>query len=326
MKKTLLSGGRPTGKLHLGHYLGAFKNFSKLQRDYNSYLVLSDIHFLTTKNSKIEIATIEINSINMVIDCIAMGIDIDSTTFYLQSSIPELTHIFIIFQNYINYTRALQTPSLLEMKKHSKSDDVSLGLLSYPVMEAGDIFALNADIVPVGRDNIDHLAIAQEIIKKINFEFDVKYTIPSCLTDEKTNYLVGIDGSEKMSKSLDNAIYIRDDEYAIKSKVNNMIWHSECFEKNVVAQYLKVFDGEYGEQDKLKSDILCGYIDEKKAKNLLIDVLMDLLMPMQERIKPYIKNKKEIYELLFNGSKKARNIVCQQLESLKSDMGLFQFN
>lgn len=129
MKEIMLSGGRPTGKLHLGHYVGAFKTFADLQENYENYFMISDIHMLTTKSTKKEIDTIFENSINMIIDAIGMGIDPNKTTFYLQSQIPNLSHIFGIFQNYVKIDRVNNTPSLIEMSKHSNQDEVSLGLV-----------------------------------------------------------------------------------------------------------------------------------------------------------------------------------------------------
>lgn len=323
MKEILLTGGRPTGKLHLGHYVGAFKQFVNLQYDYESYFILSDIHMLTTKCSKADIATIKRNSINMIIDSIAMGVDVDNTTFYLQSNICELANIFIIFQNYVDYTRPLETPSFQEMKKHSSAGGASLGLVAYPVMEAGDIFALNADVVPVGKDNIDHIVIAQEIIKKMNTEFGSNFKIPNFLTDENTNYLVGINGSEKMSKSLDNAIYIRDDEKTIQNKIDQMIWDSDDLEQNVVVKYLKIFCDEYANIEDTKKYILNRSLSENVAKDALTSAIIDLILPMQKRAKPFIENEDRIVDILSKGTKKVEEIVQRQLIDLKSAMGLF---
>ena len=198
MKEIMLSGGRPTGKLHLGHYVGAFKTFADLQENYENYFIISDIHMLTTKSTKQEIDTIFENSINMIIDAIGMEIDPNKTTFYLQSQIPNLSHVFGIFQNYVKIDRVNNTPSLIEMSKHSNQDEVSLGLVAYPVLEAADVFSLKTDVVPVGKDNIDHIMIAQEIIRYLNNEFNSNFKVPRYITTDN-NHIVGTDGSIQTS-------------------------------------------------------------------------------------------------------------------------------
>lgn len=321
MKEIMLSGGRPTGKLHLGHYVGAFKTFADIQEKYDNYFIISDVHMLTTKSTKKEIDSIFENSLNMIIDAIGMGIDPQKTTFYLQSQIPNLSHIFGIFQNYVKLDRVNNTPSLLEMSKHSNQTEVSLGLVAYPVLESADVFALQADVVPVGKDNIDHIKIAQEIIKFLNKEFNANFKIPDYITTEN-NHIVGTDGSNKMSKSLDNAIYIRDTYEDIVRKVKSMKWiiYGEN-EKNVVIDYLKIF------APKLYDESICkqyinGELSEKVAKEILIKVINDLLEPMRLRMKPYIENKLLAFNLLYNGTKKVKSIADCSMEQLRKVIGL----
>lgn len=320
MKKIMLSGGRPTGKLHLGHYVGAFKTFAQLQEKYDTYFIISDIHMLTTKSKKKEIETIFDNSINMIIDAIGMGIDPQKTTFYLQSQIPNLSHIFGIFQNYVKLDRVNNTPSLVEMSKHSNQNEVSLGLAAYPVLEAADVFSLKADLVPVGKDNIDHIIIAQNIIKYLNNEFNADFKIPEYITTDN-NHIVGTDGSNKMSKSLDNAIYIRDSHDDVVRKVNEMKWKDEDGGINVVMEYIRIFapDSQY---ETLNSAYLNEKLDETEAKRILIDVLDTVLQPMRERMKPYLEDKKLVFDLLYNGTKKVKKIVDKTTIELRNSIGL----
>lgn len=320
MKEVMLSGGRPTGKLHLGHYVGAFKTFAELQDKYTNYFIISDMHMLTTKSTKKEIDTIFENSINMIIDAIGMGIVPEETTFYLQSQIPNLSHIFGIFQNYVKIDRVNNTPSLIEMSKHSKQDDVSLGLVAYPVLEATDIFALKADVVPVGKDNIDHIKITQEIVQYLNAEFNADFKVPKYITTDN-NHIVGTDGSNKMSKSLDNAIYIRDSYNDIVRKVNEMKW-VEVNEKgiNVVLEYIKIFSPE--KYDSMNEKYLNNNLSEEEAKKLLIEVLDNILKPMRERMKPYLEDKTLAFDLLYNGTLKVKKIADQTMLELRDAMGL----
>lgn len=320
MKEIMLSGGRPTGKLHLGHYVGAFKTFAELQENYENYFIISDIHMLTTKSTKCEIDTIFKNSINMIIDAIGMGIDPNKTTFYLQSQIPNLSHIFGIFQNYVKIDRVNNTPSLIEMSKHSNQDEVSLGLVAYPVLEAADVFSLKADVVPVGKDNIDHIMIAQEIIHYLNNEFNANFKIPKYITTDN-NHIVGTDGSNKMSKSLDNAIYIRDSHEDVVRKVKNMKWVENGEQGiNVVLEYIKIFNPEH--YNSINTMYINNNLNEEDAKDILINSLDIILQPMRDRMKPYLENKKLVFDLLYNGTLKVKQIVDESMLELRNEIGL----
>ena len=316
----MLSGGRPTGKLHLGHYVGAFKTFAELQEKYDTYFIISDIHMLTTKSTKKEIETIFDNSINMIIDAIGMGVDPRITTFDLQSQIPNLSHIFGIFQNYVKLDRVNNTPSLVEMSKHSNQEDVSLGLVAYPVLEAADVFSLKADLVPVGKDNIDHIVIAQNIIRYLNSEFHANFKIPEYITTDN-NHIVGTDGSNKMSKSLDNAIYVRDSYEDVVRKVNAMKWYTKENGMNVVMEYIRIFASN-SQYEELNGAYLKGKLTEGKAKKILIDILDDILQPMRERMKPYLEDKKLVFDLLYSGTKKVRRIANRSTKELRRSIGL----
>ncbi len=320
MKEIMLSGGRPTGKLHLGHYVGAFKTFADLQENYENYFIISDIHMLTTKSTKQEIDTIFENSINMIIDAIGMGIDPNKTTFYLQSQIPNLSHVFGIFQNYVKIDRVNNTPSLIEMSKHSNQDEVSLGLVAYPVLEAADVFSLKADVVPVGKDNIDHIMIAQEIIRYLNNEFNSNFKVPRYITTDN-NHIVGTDGSNKMSKSLDNAIYIRDTHDDVVRKVEKMKWVENGKPGiNVVLEYIRIFNPE--QYDSINNMYKDNILTEGDAKNVLIKSLDIVLQPMRDRMKPYLKNRKLAFDLLYNGTLKVKNIADESMLELRNAIGL----
>ena len=317
----MLSGGRPTGKLHLGHYMGAFKSLAELQQKYETFFIISDMHMLTTKCSKEHINSMYNNTINMVIDSIGMGVSPDDTTYYLQSQIPELSNIFGLIQNMTTVDRVAQTPSLLEMSKHAKQDEMTLGLLAYPVLEAADIFGMNAKYVPVGKDNIDHIKITQEIIKFINTEYGASFDIPDYITT-KNNYVLGIDGSNKMSKSLDNCIYVRDSIDAIKDKVGKMQWAEPGSDKlNVVMHYLDIFGKP---EDKT---IVQRFNDgesqhSRTSRDLLTDRLIEIVEPMHSRMQPYLKDRTAVVDLLQAGTSKAREIVQKRQQALFSTMGM----
>lgn len=320
MKKIMITGGRPTGKLHLGHYEGAFKPFVNLQSNYKNFFIISDMHMLTTKCTKAEIEIIYENAINMVIDAIGMGVDPDATTFYLQSQIPNQSNIFGIFQNYIKIDRLVNTPSLREMSKNSGRDDVSLGLVAYPVLEAADIFGIKADMVPIGKDNVDHLLITQNIIKYLNKEFGANFKIPEYFTPEN-NHVVGLDGSNKMSKSLNNSIYIRDSEEEVKQKIMGIKWRQYGDAKtNVVIEYMKIFAPD--QYNDIYTKFKNGKLKENDAKSILIASLHDIMQPFRERMLPYLNDRQKVLKLLYEGSMIAKEIIDDSTLRLRDAIGM----
>ena len=195
-----------------------------------------------------------------------------------------------------------------------------MGLAAYPVLESADIFALNADIVPVGKDNIDHIKIAQEIISYLNEEFNAGFKVPKYITTDN-NHIVGIDGSNKMSKSLNNAVYIRDSKEEVEEKVLQMKWVDfGQNELNVVIEYIRIFS------PKIYPEIFeryeKGLLTEKIAKELLIDILNKILEPMRMRMKPYIEDKTLVFDLLCEGTDKVRKIADESMLNLREKIGL----
>lgn len=326
LKKIMLTGGRPTGNLHLGHYVGAFKKFIQLQDQYDNYFIISDLHMLTTKSDKKDILSIHENSINMFIDCIGMGFDPQKTIFYLQSNVPELTYLFVLIQNLVTVKRVESTPSLSEMSKHANMKEMSLGLLAYPVLEAGDIIALGADIVPVGKDNIDHIKITQEIVEIMNRKYEAVFKKPNCITSDD-NYIIGLDGANKMSKSLNNAIFIRDDKESIINKINGVAWPKNSADngRNIIIEYLKIFGKDNDEVDQLLEDYKNNKEIEKNAKEILIKVLIDMIEPMHERMNRFIKNPKKVDEFIKSGTQKARDRIKHNLGEIRAKIGLFNY-
>lgn len=281
---------------------------------------------LTTKSDKQYIDQMYQNTIDMIIDCIGIGMNPNKTTFYLQSNIPEQNNIFCLIQNLIDVKRVEDTPSLREMSKHSKDDAVSLGLVAYPVLEAADIIGIGATMVPVGKDNIDHILVTQEIIKTFNRKYDTNYPLPNFITSPN-NHIVGIDGENKMSKSLNNAINIRDSEQEVREKINRMKWadvNSE--EMNVVIEYIKIFC----EKNEIYNDILNRYKNGEDVKNLaksfLEKSINNILVPMRNRMKPYIENPELVIEILKQGTIRARKIIRDNYKKLRSEMGMVDLN
>ena len=216
--------------------------------------------------------------------------------------------------------RVNNTPSLIEMSKHSNQDEVSLGLVAYPVLEAADVFSLKTDVVPVGKDNIDHIMIAQEIIRYLNNEFNSNFKVPRYITTDN-NHIVGTDGSNKMSKSLDNAIYIRDTHDDVVRKVEKMKWvENRKPGINVVLEYIRIFNPE--QYDSINNMYKDNILTEGDAKNVLIKSLDIVLQPMRDRMKPYLENRKLAFDLLYNGTLKVKKIADESMLELRNAIGL----
>ncbi|SCY70901.1 tryptophan--tRNA ligase [Alkaliphilus peptidifermentans] len=324
MTKKMLTGVRPTGLLHLGHYIGAFKEYIHLQPQYENFLIISDLHMLTTRCSKEDIAVVGNNAKNIIIDSIAMGIDPHNTTFYLQSNIPELTYIFVLIQNLITIGRAKATPSLTKITREIGIENLPLGLLAYPVLEAGDILSVQADIVPVGKDNIDHISMTQEIIDRINKTYGADFPIPECISEDK-NFVIGLDGAEKMSKSLNNTIFIRDNENVIEDKISQIPWVSpqDTSTVNPIIEYLQIFEEDKRIALSLRQSYFDGQDVEREAREQLNVTLNTLLNPMRTRVEKYTSNPELVDEILKDGTLKTRERVNETLEKLKNCMGMY---
>src|SRR5687767_11401509 len=217
----MLTGDRPTGKLHVGHYVGSIKNRVELQHKYESFFIIADLHMLTTKNSREDIAEISANARQMVLDSLSAGIEPELATFYLQSAIPEVCEINTIFQNLVTVPRLERMPSLKEMARDAGKEEMPYGLLGYPVLQAADILCVRAHVVPVGKDNAAHVEVTREVARRFNHLYGEVFPVPE-LVKADTPTLVGTDGRAKMSKSLGNAIALSDEPAEVRRKVMGM--------------------------------------------------------------------------------------------------------
>ena len=220
-RQRMLTGDRPTGRLHLGHYVGSIENRVRLQHDYETFLIIADLHMLTTKNTRKDIDEVAGNARDMVLDQLSAGIDPEQVTFYLQSAIPEVTELNTLFQNLVTVPRLERVPSLKDMARAAGKDEMPYGLLGYPVLQAADILCVKGNIVPVGKDNHAHVEVTREIARRFNFLYGEVFPIPELIVSEITT-LIGTDGQAKMSKSLGNAIMLSDDAATVKKKVAGM--------------------------------------------------------------------------------------------------------
>ena len=223
-KKRILTGDRPTGKLHLGHYVGSLQNRVALQDQYDCYFIIADLHTLTTKNEKHDLEELSHNIYAVVLDYLSVGIDPEKSVIFLQSAIPEEYELTHLFGNLVSLPRLSRLPSIKDMARAANMDDetVPFGLIGYPVLQAADILLPRAHLVPVGKDNEAHVEITREIARRFNHLYgkDV-FPIPEVMIGDIPT-LIGTDGQAKMSKSLGNAIMLSDDAKTVEQKVRGM--------------------------------------------------------------------------------------------------------
>lgn len=326
-KKRLLTGDRPTGKLHLGHLVGSINNRVKLQDQYETYLLIADLHMLTTKNSVEDIAEVDQNARDMVLDQIAAGIDPEKVTFYLQSGIPEIHEMYTLFQSLVTVPRLERLPSLKEMARDANIE-MPYALLGYPVLQAADILCVRGDLVPVGKDNEAHVEITREIARRFNHLYGETLPVPDVMIGEVPT-LVGTDNEGKMSKSKGNAILLSDDSKTVEKKVRGMYTDPNrvsadvpgTVEGNPVFEYHDVFNPNKAEVEDLKVRYRQGKVGDVEVKDKLAVALNNLLEPMRERRAQY-EEPGLIEEIIVNGTEKAREETRQTLFAMKKAMGL----
>ncbi len=221
-RQRILTGDRPTGRLHLGHYVGSLRNRVRLQDDYECFFIIADLHMLTTRPEKEHIEAIADNAHGMVLDYLGAGIDPQKSTIFLQSAVHETYELAQLLGNLVTVPRLSRLPSIKDMAGAALLDEETMpfGLLGYPVLQAADILLPRAHLVPVGEDNQAHVEITREIARRFNGMYGEVFPIPDYLVQGET--LVGTDGQAKMSKSLGNAIYLHDEAATVRKKVFSM--------------------------------------------------------------------------------------------------------
>ena len=347
MKRIILTGDRPTGKLHIGHYLGSLKNRVAIQEagDYDEmYIMIADAQALTDNYDnpkKIRDSVLEV-----ALDYLACGLDPKKCTIFIQSEVSELTELTFYYLNLVTVSRLYRNPTVKsEIEMRGFNESVPCGFFTYPVSQTADITAFKANIVPVGVDQLPMLEQAREIVRKFNSVYGDTLVEPKeLLPDNEVCYrLPGIDGKAKMSKSLGNCIYLSDSEEEIKRKVMMMYTDPNHIkvsdpgkvEGNVVFTYLDALvEGEdftrflkdYHNLDELKDHYRRGGLGDVKIKKFLNDVLQDRLRPIRERREKYAKDPEAVYEMLKEGTIKARKKAKATLDEVKRNMGLNYFS
>lgn len=330
-RKRILTGDRPTGKLHLGHFLGSLQNRVRLQHEYETILIVADLHMLTTRPTADAIEEITENARAIVLDYLSAGIDPEVTTIYLQSAIPEIYELNTIFQNLVTVPRLTRLPSIKDMARNANMDDETLpyGLLGYPVLQAADILLPRAHLVPVGKDNLAHVEITREIARRFNGLYGEVFPEPDAMTGE-VETLVGTDGRGKMSKSANNAIFLSDSAADVAKKVRGMFTdpnrvHADVpgtVEGNPVFVYHDIFNPDRAEVDELKERYRAGRVGDGEVKDKLTIALNRWMEPIRERRATYENDTGLVDEILFNGTMRMRTIAGETMREVRAAMGL----
>ncbi len=330
-KKRILTGDRPTGLLHLGHYVGSLKNRIALQDTYDCYIIIADLHTLTTKPSKEEILLLRDNVRSMVLDYLACGLDPKKATIYLQSATPAVYEMNLIFEMLISLNRLTGLPSLKEMARnaHLDNDSIPFGLIGYPVLQTADILMPKAHLVPVGKDNEAHIELARDIARRFNQYYGEIFPMPEVLLSE-TPTLIGTDGKGKMSKSANNTILLSDDAKAVEKKVKGMYTDPNrlradtpgTVEGNPVFIYHDLFNTRKDEVEDLKLRYREGRVGDVEVKEKLTVAINEFLEPIRERRKLYENEKGFIEEIIYDGTEKMNEVSQATLKDMRSAMGM----
>lgn len=327
-RKRILTGDRPTGKLHLGHYIGSHQHRLAFQNDYECFFLIADLHMLTTKPDKESILLIADNARSIVMDHLAIGIDPQNVTFCLQSAIHETYELDLLISGLITVERLQQLPTIKDMAAAANMDQIPYNLLGYPVLQAADILLPRSHLVPVGKDNESHVELARQIARRFNNSYGEVFPLPDPYV--VGGALVGTDGQAKMSKSLDNAIYLSDGEAAVNRRVMSMYTDPNrvsadipgTVEGNPVFIYHDAFNPNKEEVEDLKERYRAGTVGDVEVKQKLAKALNDFLDPMRERRAYYEAQTGYADELLYEGTMRAREEAKHTLLEAKKAMGL----
>jgi len=330
-RKRILTGDRPTGPLHLGHYVGTLANRLRLQVSYECFFIVADLHTLTTRPDRADIAALGDNIREMVLDYLAVGIDPERSAIFLQSGVPETYELNLIFEMLVSVPRLERVPSLKDMAQAADLEAMPFGLLGYPVLQAADILLPRATLVPVGKDNEAHVEVAREIARRFNGLYGEVFPVPEVLLGDVPS-LVGIDGQAKMSKSLDNAIFLADDARTVDAKVRRMYTDPNrvradipgTVEGNPVFAYHDAFNPDRDEVDDLKVRYREGRVGDVEVKIRLARALNAFLEPIRERRAVYARQPGRVEEILRSGTARARHEAGETMAAVRQAMGLYR--
>lgn len=327
-RERILTGMRPTGPSHLGHYAGALENWVNLQKKYDCYFLIADYQALGDYAENI--SRIRDSVIQVAFDWLSVGLDPKTTTFVIQSYVPEHAELAMLLSMIIPKGMIDRNPTLKSEMAQQK--DVSLGFYNYPASQVADILLPKANLVPVGEDQLPHIELTRKIARKFNRIYGHVFPIPKALVG-RVPRLIGIDGKTKMSKSLGNCIYLSDPESVVAQKVKKMYTDPTRLkatdpghiEGNVVFTYLEVFHPDRDELESLKQKYTQGKIGDAEVKRLLTKSLNDFLEPIKERRAYYRAHPKDVKEVLIEGTLRAKGIARETMLQVKDAMKIANY-
>jgi tryptophanyl-tRNA synthetase len=328
MKKRILTGDRPTGRLHLGHYLGSLANRLRLQNEYDLCVLVADYHTLTTKPE--ESRQIEGHILSAVLDYLSVSIDPEISHIYIQSQVPQTAVLQLLFSMFTQVPRLERIPTLKDILRVLKIPDPSLGLLGYPVLQSADILIVRANLVPVGKDQESHIELTREIARRFNGLYDCEVFPEAAALIGEVPTLVGTDGQEKMSKSLDNCIYLSDAPEEVNRRVMNMYTDPTRLratdpghiEGNPTFAYHDAFNDNADEVSDLKERYVAGRVGDVEVKKKLAAAINRFLEPMRERRAQFEQRPRVVQEILAAGGEYARRLGQETIDMTHEAMGM----
>ena len=335
MKKRILTGDRPTGNLHIGHYFGSLKARVEMQEnpEYDPYILIADVQALTDNFNNPE--KVRKNIKEIAIDYLSVGIDPSKTTIYIQSMIPEVAELTIFYSNLVTIARLQRNPTVkteIAQKKEIFGESVTYGFLGYPVSQAADITAFDGELIPVGEDQLPLIEQCREIVRKFNSIYGDVLKEPEAVLTKGRQRIKGLDGNEKMGKSLGNAIYLCDDEETITKKVMSAVTDPNRIKKDdlgnpdvcMVAYYHNLFTPK-DEYKKVCEECKTGQRGCVACKKQLSKNIIEELRPIREKRLYYEKHPEEVNQILLQGTKKAQEVAKETMKKVKKAMKLDYF-
>jgi tryptophanyl-tRNA synthetase len=331
LKKRILTGDRPTGRLHLGHYVGSLRNRVELQDEYESFFIIADLHSLTTKQRKSDVEAVKEHVREMLLDYLAVGIDPSRSVIFLQSGVPQTYELNLILGMLVSVPRLERIPSLKEMASAAHLESLPFGLLGYPVLQAADILLPRATLVPVGRDNKAHIEVTRELARRFNRLYADVFPLPEALIGEVAS-LVGTDGQSQMAKSRGNTIDLADDAETVTKKVMGMYTDPRrvradipgMVEGNPIFIYHDIFNRDQDEVAELKSRYRLGKVGDVEVKRKLAEALNSFLDPIRERRAKYVDRPDMLEEILMAGTERMRAEAQETMALVHDAMGMFR--
>ncbi len=328
-KTTILTGDRPTGPLHLGHYVGSLENRVRLQDQYDQYVMIADVQALTDNYEHPE--KVRSHVFQVMLDYLAVGVNPEKTTIFIQSALSEIAELTVFYLNFVTVNRLRRNPTVKsEIQAKGFGDQVPAGFLAYPVSQAADITVVRANCVPVGEDQLPMIEQTNEIIRTFHRIYDTQIFPEVHALVPKVSRLPGIDGQAKMSKSLGNAIYLADSHEALSRKVHKMYTDPQHVrasdpgrvEGNVVFAYLDAFDPDQEKVQELKEQYQKGGLGDVTLKRYLTQVLENVIGPIRERRRKLEQQPDYVMDILRHGTSCAQEAARDTMEQVRNAMRL----